>query len=186
MIKKFQFFINSLKRIYDKKIGFIRAVEVCKKSKLFHIHLILVFNDRVPQISKSELEKLWKLGVVSLKNKVNNIYGLIEYITLNVKIVSQPYNKTLSYFPRGAKIIASNIKSFSEVREIEISNDEISNLIAYAQKNNLHIRYDEHYYFENGIKKTVLDGITFIVNKDYIINNFGTKEDDEILKKTHN
>ncbi len=173
--------MNALRRKYDKNLNYIRAIEIQKESCFFHIHIVLVF-DKPPQIKRKDIRNLWKYGNVDIVYKVENVYGIAEYLTLNSKPIAQIEDASLSYYQKGAKILSTTIKTPAEKREISLDVEEIKKLIAFCEQNHIHIRYDKHFYFENNIKKEVLDGILLMPGKDYIINNFGTKEDDLLLE----
>ena len=183
LISKFQIFMNNIKRKYDNQIEYIRAVEIQKKSLNYHIHIVLVFKDKVAQFKRKDIQKLWQYGNVDIENNVYNVFGIIEYLTLNKSTIRQKEDSKLSYFPKGARLIASTIKAKADYRQIIISVDEIKNMIDHCQSINSYIRYDKHKYYDNGVPKTVLDGILVMPGNDYIINNFGTKADDELIEK---
>ncbi len=180
IIEKFKIFMNSIKRKYNI-VGYIRAIEIQKRSKRFHVHLILVFGDVVPRITREDIQRLWKYGNIDIGRNVYDVYGLIEYLTLNKSLMRQEDDNSLSYYPKGAKIIATSLKEKAEYREIIISDEEIENVLQFCRDNDKHIRYESHEYFDGESQRRKLDGIFIMPGEDYIVNNFGTKEDDMIM-----
>ncbi len=183
LVKKFKIFITSIRRRFDGNIEYIRAIQIQKESLRYHIHIILIFKDKVPQFKRKEIKKYWQYGNIDIENKVFNVTSIEEYLTLNKSLVGRNEDKNLSYFPKGARLISSTVKTPAERREISATEEEIQNMIDYCIKNWIHVRFDKHFYYENGERKERLDGILLMPGQDYIINNFGTKEDDEIFEK---
>lgn len=166
----------SIKRVYGKEVDYIRAIEIHKISKKFHIHLVLIFKE-LPQIKKSDIQKFWKHGNIDIK-KVYDIRGLLSYLTLFKSCIRQK-DSNLLYFPKGAKIIASTVKCEYEERELTISQKEYDWLEECGKDKC--IRRNGHFYNENGQRMFCEHARYYEMGKDYVINNLGTKEDDEIL-----
>ncbi len=181
LMSKFEIFINNIKRKYGKDIVYIRSVEIQEESLRYHVHIVLVFNDKVPQFKRRDIQKLWQYGNIDIENKVYDIYGLIEYLTLDKHPIGRQEDSRLSYFPKGARLIASTFSSKADCREINVNENEIINAVTFCKGKKSHIRNDKHFYYVNGKKIERLDGILLSLGEDYIINNFGTAEDDKLL-----
>lgn len=188
LITKFQIFIKAVRRNFGASIEFIRGIEVQEYSHHFHIHLILIFEDTPPIMTKEWIEKHWKYGSIYIDEETNvyDIYGLMEYLTL-FKIGSiQDKCSGSTYFPKGAKIIATSLTKTADIREIEISEDHYKMIRDYYDKefyayDGKQIREDGHLYVVDGKTHYCLDKVYIQCSKEYIINNFGTKEDDIII-----
>lgn len=184
VIRKFNFFLKNIRNMFNQKIDYIRAVEVHKISKNFHIHLILIFNKFKPKINIEKIKNIWRYGDMFIDENIFNIYGFVEYLTLFKNGCYQ--NNTYTYFPNNAKIISSNLKPTENIREITISDEHFDFIKNHYENNNENnIRGTGHYFFNAEQNKNcfVVDKYFIKSSKEFVYSNFGTKEDDEIIEK---
>jgi len=117
------------------------------------------------------------------------VYGLIEYLTLFKKGSCREECFNSTYFPQGARFLSTsyNIPK-ADIREKEIEEEDYNNLMSYAYSSRKNIREDGHYYPSlSGASAYCLDREYVRDIKEYVINNWGTKEDELLLaeiKKT--
>ena len=185
LIRKFNVFIRDLRKDLNEKVDYIRAVEVHKISKNFHIHLILVFEDYKPKLEIENLKKIWEYGKIFVEENIYNIYGFLEYLTLFKQGSYKDFKD--SNFPNKAKIISTTLKTSKNIRNITITDEHFDFINNYYQSkdNGNMIRKTGHYFFDPETNKNcfAVDKYYLQSSKDFIYNNFGTKEDDEILQK---
>lgn len=184
VIRKFNIFLKNIRKMFNQKIDYIRAIEVHKISKIFHIHLILIFNKYRPELSAESLQQIWKFGDIFIDENVFDIYGFVEYLTLFKNGCYQ--NDVFTYFPDNAKIISSNLKPSKNIRIITISDehcDFVNNYYKTNSSKDIHCTGHCFYDAEKNKKCYVADKYYIKSSKEFVYSNFGTKEDDEIIEK---
>ena len=128
----------------------IRKVECYRKGfNRFHIHLILIFDNARPTISRNWLEKHWVHGKVHFEYLwKNREYGVLEYITLVKPENFHPTNQLLTKYPANAKIIGYSPELVKDrpIYENEISVEQYNAIINETKKCGGKIFYDGHYY----------------------------------------
>lgn len=128
----------------------IRKVECyCNGFNRFHIHLILIFDNARPTISRNWLEKHWVHGKVHFEYLwKNREYGVLEYITLVKPENFHPTNRLFTKYPANAKIIGYSPELVKDrpIYEREISIEQYNAIINEAKKCSGKIFYDGHYY----------------------------------------
>lgn len=106
----FLVFMRTIKRNFPNT-KYIRAFEPHEKSYYFHIHLLLVFENKVPkQFNKKWVSKHWEYGRIDFKHTWDTC-GFIDYITCAEKRnVINPLNTDIVYtkFPQWVKVISSS------------------------------------------------------------------------------
>ncbi len=124
---------------------------------------------------------------------VYDIQGLLQYLTLYDINAKQKNCSGSTYFPHGAKILSSNYKEMSKCRELEISEDLKDYLLDYAYKeyytnNGPLVKEDWHSYLDKSEDKLkiCIDKYYIRVSEDFVLNVFGTEEDDKILEQIKN
>lgn len=188
--QKIKNFIRKIERQFGK-IKYIKSIEIQKKSKRFHFHIIIIFANDKLLITDEWTKRKWKDGFVYIDTKTNiyDIKGLIEYLT-NFKDGSiQTDNKDLTYFPKGAKIISCS-KDIEKV-DAEVYNINKSDLIMILshfhnqeQISKKHLmRINKHIYTYNNIKYVNIDKVYIKADKNFVDNILGVKKDDRILKE---
>ena len=169
VLKKFNLFLSNLRYKYgDVKI--VRKIECYNNGfNRYHIHVILIFNDVRPSLSKDWLKEHWKYGKVHFEyGWKNKQYGVLEYIT-NVKECNfNPNDKMLTKYPENAKVISVSPDLIKEKAyySIDWTKEQYNSFINEVKKCQGQIFYDGHYY---GKDKYCLDRV-FIHNAEDIIN----------------
>lgn len=182
LLNKFTSFMYSIRRNFGNNTQYIRAVELQENSKRFHIHLVLVFEDNPPNISIKWIEDHWPYGYIHREN-VNDVYGLMQYLTLFDTNALQSKSQGATHFPKNAKILSTSIKPSTAERIIEINESEYKYLRSYYDRlyyaeDGKYIKEDGHIYNDNGETKYCLDKVYIQASKEFVYNNYGTKEDD--------
>lgn len=128
----------------------IRKVECYHKGfNRFHIHLILIFDNDRPTISRNWLEKHWVHGKVHFEYFwKNREYGVLEYITLVKPENFHPTNRLFTKYPANAKIIGYSPELVKDrpLYDTEISVEQYNTIINEVKKCGGKIFYDGHYY----------------------------------------
>lgn len=183
IIIKFNCFLRDIRRKFKQVLQYLRAIEVHKYTKMFHIHLILMFEDKPNNVK--DIEKFWHCGDFHIVEEIYDIYGLLEYLTLFKNGCYK--DNTFTYFPNNAKIISSNFKTSQNIRNIEISQEHFEFIkhfyITKESKNKMRVSKHTYYDYLTDKKVDVIDRYYFKSTKEFIYSNFGTKEDDEIINK---
>lgn len=122
VLNAFKQFMKSIRRNYGENIKYIRAIEVQNTSHFYHIHIILLSEEKI-KMDCHDIKKFWQYGFVDIKN-IYRIQGLIKYITNYKNSVIQQGNQFYTYFPLGARIItwSQGFKNI-EVPAFEIDDD---------------------------------------------------------------
>lgn len=179
---QFHRFLVYLKRKFGK-FEYVRAIEIQKETRRFHIHSIIQFNVLPKLINKKIIEDLWKLGICYYE-PVDDIRGGIQYITNPKDPHLQKDNPHFTCFLKGTKVITSSqhfgIKiNKNSYEEIYITPEHLKYIIdyhndLYRKNKGKFVRIDQH-QFLNSKKKEIdicMDKIFIRSNKEFIDNNF--------------
>lgn len=112
------------------KMEYVRAIELQDNGK-YHIHIIAFFENPECFLSSSQVETMWKLGFCKVES-VYDLVGLKRYITTFCNNVINSCEKSLTLFPKGARLISSsrNFETQNEVvEEREIHANEVKELL---------------------------------------------------------
>lgn len=183
LLKEFHRFYVYLNRKFDK-VEYVRAIELQEKTLRLHIHAVLQFNNPQPLITKKIIEDLWGLGICDFQ-PVNDIWGVLQYITKFKPLHEQKNNPYFTYFRRGAKVISTSQHfgtplSIDSYREDYISADHLKFILNYHFKeffnnNGKFVRVDEHRFFNTFKCETdsCMDRVYIRTTKEFIESNFG-------------
>lgn len=183
LLKEFHRFEISAKRKFGK-YEYIRAIELQEKTLRFHIHAVLQFQDISTHINKEVIETLWGLGICDFQ-PVDDILGVLQYITKFKPQHQQKENPHFTYFVRGAKVISTSQHfgtplSIDSYREDYISADHLKFILNYHFKeffndNGKFVRVDEHRFFNTFKCETdsCMDRVYIRTTKEFIESNFG-------------
>ena len=168
LIEEFKIFTSALRRKFGN-FEYIRALECYRKgADKYHIHAILVFEGRNPQIAKKALTGLWTFGDIHIEDVVQNeVYNVVQYITNFKENNLQIDQKSLTKFPKGCKIISTSrgIRPNESKSTIEIDRKLLSYLIDAANKNDVKMNTKGHYYGD----KLCIDKMFFTnVNQEFL------------------
>lgn len=126
---KLQAFILCIKRNFGK-IFYIRAIESQNKGIHFHIHLIIMFENSIPNdFNKLWIEKHWKQGFIDFK-KVKEPYGIIDYFTTFKSENINPDDDNYTKIPEFVQIITYSADfPKAEKKEIITNETEMTEII---------------------------------------------------------
>lgn len=173
VLNAFKQFIKSIRRNYGDNIKYIRAIEVQGTSHFFHIHIILLSEEKL-KIGYHDIKKFWDYGFVNIKNAYE-IRGLIKYITKYKDETIQQGNRFYTYFPLGARIITWS----QGIKNIDVPAFEIDDNLLYSILEEQYKEYigvldyntfeNGHYFLNNDNKLTYyLDKIYLPSEKDFM------------------
>ena len=173
VLNAFKQFMKSIRRNYGENIKYIRAIEVQNTSHFFHIHIILLSEEKL-KMDCHDIKKFWRYGFVNIKN-IYRIQGLIKYITDHKDNAIQQGNRFYTYFPLGARIItlSQGFKNI-EVPTFEGDDDLIYSILEEQYKEYIGVldyaTFENGHYFLNNDNKLIyyLDKIYLPSEKDFM------------------
>lgn len=175
-------FIKVFRREFGNNIDYIRTIEIQKKSKRFHIHCIFVFENNLPVVGRQWLVKHWKHGI-SYQNKIiKDIYGVIDYITIDKNTI-EDRNSPFTRYPKNARVIVSTLKpNNEEILEKFITEDQLKDLLYYSTKINKRIPKCQKHFYKNENNQIVecLDKHFIRLSKEFIEDNFKINSDNRL------
>ena len=182
ILKEFHRFYVYLKRKFGK-VEYIRAIELQEKTLRLHIHSVLQFNYPQPLITKKIIEDLWGLGICDFQ-PVNDIWGVLQYITKFKPQHQQKENPHFTYFLRGAKVVSTSQHfgtplSCDSYKEDYISADHLKFILKhhfneFFNDSGKFVRVDGHRYFNTFKCESdyCIDRVYIRTTKDFIESNF--------------
>lgn len=167
LLKAYNQFLYRFKKEFGN-VEYIRGIEIQEDTLRYHVHIIFIFPSTPPSIPLEWLSDNWEYGIVHLENNVYDVWGLIEYLT-KFKQGSVQEDKTLTYFPKGGKILSSSYGiPREESKIIEIDSEQFRSIQSYCRKSNKPITHRGHFYNEG---KFCLDKTYIRDMNEFIENN---------------
>lgn len=188
LLKEFHRFEISAKRKFGK-YEYIRAIELQEKTLRFHIHAVLQFQDISTHINKEVIETLWGLGICDFQ-PVDDIWGVLQYITKFKPQHQQKENPHFTYFVRGAKVVSTSQHfgtplSCDSYKEDFISADHLKFILKhhfneFFNDSGKFVRVDGHRYFNTFKCESdyCIDMVYIRTTKDFIESNFDFLDDE--------
>ena len=100
----FKRFIGGIRGLAKNSyIGTFRSIEL-QRNGFFHIHCVLIFDKENNVLSSSDIESLWKWGLIEVK-AVKDRFGLFDYFTNIKHDLENGKDEIFTKYPKGARII---------------------------------------------------------------------------------
>lgn len=182
LCNEFHRFLVYVKRKFGK-FEYLKSIELQEQTLRYHIHAILQFQDILPRINQSNIEKLWGLGVCDYK-PVFDIWGVIQYLTKLKEQHLQKENPLFTHFLRGAKVISTSQHFGAQInsdsyRDEYITADHLKFILdfhfnKFSDKSGKFVRVDEHqfYNYQKCKMDSCMDRVFIRTSKEFIDSNF--------------
>lgn len=146
----FRLFMRNVNR-YFPHTKYIRAIELFEKGIYFHLHILLIFENKVPDKMDEEwIAKHWKHGEFDFQRTCDP-YGVIDYITQVKKEKTMIENSNRNTkFPKWIKLItcSQNIPKSPVEGVVYLNKEELDKLRKQFKQTNSFVYVDKHFYID--------------------------------------